>query len=231
MRFRGHAILSHRSAAFVWGLLGQPPDGATLTIVSKQARSSSGLRVHRVKDLDRCDLRVRHGLPLTAPARTALDLAAEASDAELEEAVSAGFIRGLVRPEEIWAAMKRAPGRRGLVRLKRLLTTGEASGFTRSKAERRLRSLLRAAELPQPRSNVPMMGYVADFVWLDHKLIVEVDAYLFHSHRSSFEHDRRRDQVFAAAGYVVVRVTWRQLCDEPLAVVARIAQAVVRRAA
>ncbi len=94
-----------------------------------------------------------------------------------------------------------------------------------------MRALLRAAELPQPRANVPLLGYVADFLWAERRLVVEVDGYLFHSGKASFESDRRRDQVFAAAGYTVIRVTWAQLWSEPLAVVARIAQALAARAA
>jgi very-short-patch-repair endonuclease len=94
-----------------------------------------------------------------------------------------------------------------------------------------MRALLRAAELPQPRANAPLLGYVADFLWSEYRLVVEVDGYLFHSDKASFESDRRRDQVFAAAGYTVVRVTWAQLSDEPLAVGARIAQALAARSA
>ncbi len=94
-----------------------------------------------------------------------------------------------------------------------------------------MRGLLHAADLPQPRANLPMLGYVADFVWADEKLVVEIDGYGFHSSRESFERDRRRDQRFAAAGYLVMRITWRQLLHEPYAVVARLAQALAARAA
>jgi very-short-patch-repair endonuclease len=231
LRFRGHAVLSHRSAAHVWGLLGRAPEDVVLTIVSKDGRCRPGLRLHRVKILDRADLRVRDGLPLTAPARTLLDLAAEEPDADLEEALAVARQKGLAADREIRAAIQRAPGRRGAARLARLLDAGHASGFTRSKAERRMRALLRAAELPQPQANAPLLGYVADFLWSEHRLVVEVDGYLFHSSKPSFEHDRRRDQVFAAAGYTVIRVTWGQLLNEPLAVVARLAQALAARAA
>lgn len=231
LKYRGNAILSHRSAAAVWGLLAPSSDGVSVTVVVAGAHSRPGLLVHRAQALDQRDLRAREGLPLTAPARAVVDLACEEPEAELEEAVAVVRQRGLASDDEIRAAINRAPGRRGAARLERLLTTGDASGFTRSKAERRMRSLLRAAELPQPKANVPLLGYIADFLWAEPKLIVEVDGYLFHSDRRSFERDRRRDQVFAAAGYVVVRVTWTQLCEEPLAVVARIAQAIVTRAA
>ena len=43
--------------------------------------------------------------------------------------------------------------------------------------------------------------------------------------RGAFEGDRRRDQVLVAAGYRVLRVTWRQLFEEPVAVAVRIGQA------
>ncbi len=92
-------------------------------------------------------------------------------------------------------------------------------------------ALLRAAELPQPIANEPLLGYVADFLWPEYRLIVEVDGHGFHSNRTAFENDRRRDQRFAAAGYLVIRVTWRQLWEESYAVIARIAQTLVRRAA
>lgn len=55
--------------------------------------------------------------------------------------------------------------------------------------------------------------------------MVEVDGYGTHGHRAAFEADRWRDQHLAAEGYVVLRVTERQLRDEPLALVARLAQA------
>ena len=63
-----------------------------------------------------------------------------------------------------------------------------------------------------------MLGYEVDFVWRAQKLVVEVDGYAFHGHRAAFERDRAKDQVLMAAGYRVIRVTWRQLEREPLAV-------------
>jgi very-short-patch-repair endonuclease len=224
----GHAVLSHRTAAAIWGLLPRPAGEVIVTIVGRQARSRPGIHVHRTQRLDRRDLRVRDGLPLTSPPRTIVDLA---HDPDLEEAIAVARMRGLATPEEISAAIERVPGRRGTVRLGRLLETGSASGYTASAAEQRMRSLLRAAELPQPLANVRLLGYVVDFLWPQHKLIVEVDGFLFHSSRSSFEHDRRRDQRLTAAGYTVLRVTWRQLEKEPYAVIARIAQAIAARAA
>ncbi len=75
-----------------------------------------------------------------------------------------------------------------------------------------------------------MLGHTADFLWTEHRLILEVDAYGTHGNRLAFESDRRRDQIHIAAGYTVIRVTWEQLRNEPYAVIARIAQALALRA-
>jgi very-short-patch-repair endonuclease len=94
-----------------------------------------------------------------------------------------------------------------------------------------MRRLMAAAQLPQPMVNARLNGYLVDFLWPDARLILEVDGFGTHGDRRALEDDRRRDQVHVAAGYTVLRVTWRQLRDEPMAVVARIAQALARRAA
>ena len=76
-----------------------------------------------------------------------------------------------------------------------------------------------------PRPTCRCSGYEVDFLWRAQRLVVEVDGYRFHGHRAAFERDRETDQTLTAAGYRVIRVTWRQLEREPLAIVARIAQA------
>jgi hypothetical protein len=62
------------------------------------------------------------------------------------------------------------------------------------------------------------------------RLVVETDASQFHSHPRAFENDRRRDQILVAHRYRVIGVTWRQLREEPLAVVARITMALMNQA-
>jgi very-short-patch-repair endonuclease len=96
--------------------------------------------------------------------------------------------------------------------------------FTRSEAERRLVTLVRSARLPVPSTNTRVAGLEVDALWPSHRLIVEVDGFAYHGNRAAFERDRRRDAALTAAGYRVVRVTWRQLTDEPHAVVALLAR-------
>jgi very-short-patch-repair endonuclease len=60
-------------------------------------------------------------------------------------------------------------------------------------------------------------------------VIVEVDGFAFHNTRAAFERDRASDRALQAAGYVVLRITWRQLVDEPEAVIAAVATALAQR--
>jgi very-short-patch-repair endonuclease len=195
-----------------------------VTLFARRAHSREGLIAHRVSSLDRADVRRRRGIPVTAPARTLVDLAGCESQLVLENAYAECRRRGLARDAEIRAALARAPRRAGADRLRALLDAGRAA-LTRSKAERLLLELIRAAELPEPLANATVSGHMVDLLWPEQRLIVEFDGWETHGRRDSFESDRRRDQRLVATGYRVVRITWRQLEQEPYAVIARLAAA------
>jgi very-short-patch-repair endonuclease len=74
-----------------------------------------------------------------------------------------------------------------------------------------------------PRLNAHVASHEADFLWPTERLVVEVDGYAWHSSRNRFEGDRARDATVTGAGFTVLRATWRQITEEPLTVVARIA--------
>ena len=65
-----------------------------------------------------------------------------------------------------------------------------------------------------------MLGYEVDFHWPDAKLIVETDGRATHDNPFAFERDRQRDLELKLAEWEVIRITWRQLRDEPERVVA-----------
>ena len=121
------------------------------------------------------------------------------------------------------SSFQRYPKHRGIRALRDAIQIEPA--LTRSEAERRLLDLIRAARLPEPRTNVRIGGHEVDFLWPEIGLIVEVDGYVFHSTRAAFERDRRRDAELGALGCRVMRVTWRQLTDEREALVATLAVA------
>lgn len=202
------AALSHDSAAAIWGF--RPPHEGDVHITVQRGRATSrpGIRVHRTLSLNAA---VHQGLRLTTPARTLADIGTTLTDQELDRAVEQALVLRLTTHEEL----------AGTTRLKRALQTEPS--LTRSEAERRLLTLIRAARLPQPATNVRVGRHEADLLWRAHRLVVEVDGYAFHGSCHAFERDRRRDADLVAAGYRVLRFTWRQITKEPEAVVARLA--------
>lgn len=114
------------------------------------------------------------------------------------------------------------PHRRGAPTIRALL---EDTSLTRSDRGRILLRLIKAANLPKPITNVRVHGYLVDALWPSHGLALEFDGWGAHGHRLAFENDRRRDQVLLAAGIRAIRVTDRQLKNEPVALAVRIAQA------
>lgn len=219
------ALISHRSAVALWDCLPWRAGPVDVTVVAMNRRQRAGINLYRVEQLDRRDRRLRHGIAVTAPARSLIDFAADAEDDELEAALSEARALRLIRDGELEAALERAGNRRGVARMRRLRGREDDHGYTRSRAERLMRKLAREAGLPQPLCNARLHGYRVDFVWLEQRLIIEVDGYQFHGHRSAFERDRRKDQVLTAAGYRVVHVTWLQLLHEPVRVAAVLASA------
>jgi len=221
----GRAVLSHISAASVLGFapLTAPDADIHITTIGAKVRSRPGLIAHRSVTLETEDVRRLHGLPLTAPARTLFDLAATGYR-DLDRAFGDAHAQRLVTAREIERLLDRTGPRAGSRALRALLSDN-ASGFTRSEAERLLRALLRSANLPLPRFNARVAGYEVDAFWPEHRLVIEVDGYAYHGHRAQFERDRRKDLALTAAGYRVIRISWRQLTQEQFALIAVISSA------
>jgi very-short-patch-repair endonuclease len=85
--------------------------------------------------------------------------------------------------------------------------------------EDRFMALLERMGLPLPATNVPLprnsRWIEADCVWRRPRPIVELDGHATHGTRATYERDRARDCALIAAGWRVMRITWRQLRDEP----------------
>jgi very-short-patch-repair endonuclease len=190
--------------------------------VIARGRNQPGLVVHHTT-LHPSDITRRHGIPVTSAARTLLDLAATEPTAELERALNEAGLQRRVSPHSLNEQFSRYPRHRGTAALKKATTT--ELRLTRSDLERIALSLIRRARLPEPETNARVEGHEVDLLWRDHDLIVEIDSWAFHSMRSSFEQDRRRDQRLTTAGYRVIRITDRQLTNEPELVVATLTRA------
>ena len=106
------------------------------------------------------------------------------------------------------ALLARSRGRRGQAVIKAVLA--EMRGpvpWTRSELENAFLPLIREAGLPEPQVNVIVCGDLVDFWWPEQRLVVEVDGYLWHKTRRSFEDDRRRDVKRQLAGIRTARFT------------------------
>jgi very-short-patch-repair endonuclease len=222
------ALVSHRSAAALWGLMDVVGDEVEISVVARHCTSRDGLRVHRLKRLDARDRALKNGIPTTSPARALVDLAAMATPDEVERALAEARARRLVTDRQLSDTLDRAGNRAGVSSLRAVLRHEGGPSLTRSEAERLLLRLIRTARLAEPQANARVEGFEVDFLWPQARLIVEVDGFAFHGHRAAFERDRQRDMVLRDRGFEVIRVTWRQLVDQPLVVVAHIARALER---
>jgi very-short-patch-repair endonuclease len=77
--------------------------------------------------------------------------------------------------------------------------------------------------------NAPVDSFTVDLLWPAQRLIVELDGYRGHGTRAAFERDRARDLQLKLLGYEVIRLTWRQLSQQPLDVVTSIRRCLDRR--
>ena len=220
------AAVSHESAAALWGLLPSPGDEEPVDVIvlCRDRGRRPGIRPHRVSRLHERDTARREGVPVTAPPRTLLDLATRLPARTVERAVADAERRGLVTRSELGARLDLCGPRPGVPLLRALIGGRKELPWTRSSAEERFLALVRSGGLPAPRVNARTGGYEVDFLWARERVVVEVDGFAHHASRRSFESDRRRDAELAARGLVVVRVTWRQIADEPHALLVRLAR-------
>ena len=217
------AALSHRSAGAHLGLRACHRTAIDVTAPGRAGKQRAGIDGHRATGLEPRDIARVEGIPCTTVARTLLDLAETVDRTALEKAVEQADKLRIFDLAAVVDVTERAGNRRGATTLRAVLNayTPEPA-FTRSELEKRFLALCTEAGLPRPSVNSFSDVFEIDFVWPDRRLMVEVDSYRHHGTRAAFERDRRRDQDLTAAGWHVVRFTWRQVIDEPERVVARL---------
>jgi AbiEi antitoxin C-terminal domain len=114
------SLISGTSAAYLWGLREARPERIDATLVGQRCRPKPGIRLHFLSWIDPRDVGRVDDLPVTAPARTVIDLAADDEEDELEAALSEARALRLVRDRDIQAALERAASRKGVARMRRL---------------------------------------------------------------------------------------------------------------
>jgi very-short-patch-repair endonuclease len=168
-------------------------------------RARPGLLLHRAVLADD-EITTHHGIPVTTPARTLLDLAGVLQRHQLQQAINETEILRLEGPHHLAARYPTKPGTRALRSL-------APPTHTKRDLEARFTTFLNDRRLPRPQTNVLIEGKDVDAAWPDRKLIIELDSWEYHRTRQAFEDDRRRDRQLAANGWRVIRITWRDLDD------------------
>lgn len=223
-------VLSHGSAAELLGLWDKglpvfhviPPDWS--------GRKIPGIRWHRVRLPLADETEIKDGVPCTTISRTIVDMAGESSWGRLRRLVEQAAILRQLDVDEIDRILAKGH-RRGAPRLRAILApwrgTREKRPVLRSRLEARLLPRLIEEGLPAPRTNVKLSieghRFEIDLLWDEQRLAIEADGEETHGNPAAFQRDRKRDQILAAAGYRTARITWRQVTDEPTAVIRRIA--------
>jgi very-short-patch-repair endonuclease len=212
------ALLSHRSAARIWSLVPAGDGWPELTVPPGYRSRRRGIvcRQSIVADDERT---VIDGIPVTSPFRTVFDLAAVLKLRELERSWHEAEVRGLRDRVSLPMLLERYAGRRGARNLRALLEAGEPVGFTRNDFEEAFVAFVDAHGLRRPRMNgsLALRGrfFEIDALWQDERVAVELDSRSVHGTNKNFESDKQRDRILLAEGWRTLRVTWRQLQDEP----------------
>ncbi len=204
------AVLSHRSAADLWGL--RPHSGRIDVTVCRGRHRVGGVNVRESRLLDPQDVTVKDGIPVTSVARTLLDLAAVVRPSDLTAAIDRAERLGLLDLDAVVDVLNRANGRRGARALRRAIAA-YAPSTQKSRLERRFRELVETtADIPRPSFNALVDGetgtHEVDAYWSAERLAVQVDGFEFHRTRRDRERDAASDADLELAGYRVVRFTW-----------------------
>lgn len=224
------AAVTSRTAGRLWAIVRTPSSREPVEILTEANCHRAGILVHRVTALRGDEVTRLDGIPIAVVARTLLDLAKTADARELERALAEALARGLTTRRKVRRLLERHPGARGS-RVLHALLDDDSPARTRSEAEEAFYALVREAGLPLPHVNARVEGLEVDFYWPSERLVVEIDGAAYHRSRLAFERDRRRDGTLLAAGLRVYRVTWRQLQEQRLPVLARVVQLLTHTAA
>ena len=200
------AVLSHGSAASLWGILDRWWE--PFEVIVDTARRRPGIRAHRAS-LARSDIRRHLGIRVTSPARTVFDNAPRLTAKALTRKVNELRIARRLKLEHLAELAARLPRHPGASCVSPLIE--RRTGPTRSELEDVFAAFGKRFDLPPFEFNARVAGYEVDVLFRNQRVIVELDGYEFHGTRQAFESDRERDAATLAAGLITVRITWERL--------------------
>jgi hypothetical protein len=207
------AALSHRSAAALWGLGAEKPGRIDISVKRRCNLSQPGLVVRSRPTLAERDLVTNNRVPVTAVARTLVDLATELTSLGVERAVNEADKRDLIDPETLRGTLDRYEGEPGVKPLRALLDK-RTFKLSDSDLEIFFRPIAAAAGLSSPLTKQIVNGFEVDFFWPDLGLVVETDGLRYHRTPAAQARDARRDRTHVIAGMTPLRFTHHEIRHE-----------------
>jgi very-short-patch-repair endonuclease/predicted transcriptional regulator of viral defense system len=219
----GCGVITHESAALLHGVERLPGDPITLTSPHGSHHRLAGLLVHQIDDLRPGQRMVLHGLPVSTPARTVVELGATTGTEVLGRVAD-----DLVRMQKVTYADISSvladltrPGKPGIERVATMLDE-RGDGFVpaASELEELLFTVLEAGGLPAPERQVPLPGRsmgrgLVDGAYRDAQMVLEADGRRWHMRVEAARRDRERDAQVVRAGWVPLRFVYEQLTNAP----------------
>ncbi|MGN6274776.1 MAG: DUF559 domain-containing protein [Solirubrobacterales bacterium] len=227
------AVLSNSSAAALWRIGVEERHLIEVSVHDPYQRRRPGLRIFRRSSLWPEDHTTRHGIPVTTPVQTIIDLALRLDRRGLERMINEADKYDLVHPPELREALEQRQGEPGVACLRTILDR-RTFRLTKEELERLFLPLARKAGLPAPLTGHWVSGFEVDFYWPDLGLVVETDGLRYHRTPAEQARDRLRDQAHTAAGLTQLRFTHEQVryeADQVLSVLRATAERLADRAA
>jgi hypothetical protein len=186
------ALVSHRSAAALLGLVDRAPAVVDVIAPAERGRKIDGIRGHAVVPPRPTEAGTVDGIPCTSPARTLADLSVVSSRRTLRSAFDRAAVRKMLDLDAIEAAG--GPNRRGVGTLRDLVDEWRvaapiaSTSRLKSPLEAMVLPLLARRGLPAPRANAPVRlvddWIEVDFLWADEQFVLEADSRDFHGSES-----------------------------------------------
>jgi hypothetical protein len=216
------SVLAGPSAARRWDI--PVPNGRPCLLVPPHAHPRVDATVIYER-LEPSDLWIRDGAPVTSRPRTVVDCLRLLPEREALTMLDRALQQRWIGLDDLSERVRAMVGRRGTPRLVRLVRA--VADGSRSAAERRIVTLLDGAGIVGWAVNVPISDHrgvigLGDVVFREHRIVIEVDGWAFHVAPDRFQRDRERQNRLVAAGWTVLRFTWRDLTDRPGYVVASV---------
>lgn len=231
LRIGGDAVVSHETAAELWGIpvLGRLPSTVQLT----RPRRRTGVDHFRGVDLRHASVpadhrTLRHGIPVTTPARTVMDLARSRPFRAGVSSADGALRRRLCTREDLLAVAAECRRWPGVQRAR------QVARFADPRAANPLESISRVAfhewGLPPPVLQAEVLSLdIVDFLWPEYAVVGEADGMGKYVDVDALRQEKYRQERLSGDGLEVVRWTWREAYHRPDAVAYRVERTLRRR--